>query len=69
MAAKKINLKELSILTKELFLAHYAEDLGRCFSYLYLDSVYLGTGELLLFDIDAIREHSKAFQDCSGSAA
>ena len=61
MAAKKIELEEVAALTKELFHAHYAGDLDKWFSYLCPDSVYLGTGEPLLFGGDAIREHFKGF--------
>ena len=61
MAVKKINLEEIAALTKELFHAHYAGDLERWFSYLCPDSIYLGTGEPLLFGGDAIREHFKGF--------
>lgn len=59
MAAKKIDLEEIAALTKALFHAHYAGDLDKWFSYLCPDSVYLGTGEPLLFGGDAIREHFK----------
>lgn len=61
MAAKKIELEEVAALTKELFHAHYAGDLDQWFSYLCPDSVYLGTGEPLLFGGDAIREHFNNF--------
>lgn len=61
MAAKKIELEEVAELTKELFHAHHAGDLDKWFSYLCPDSVYLGTGEPLLFGGDAIREHFKDF--------
>ena len=61
MAVKKIELEEVAALTKELFHAHYAGDLEQWFSYLCPDSVYLGTGEPLLFGGDAIREHFKGF--------
>ena len=61
MAAKKIDLEEIAALTKALFHAHYAGDLDKWFSYLCPDSVYLGTGEPLLFGGDAIREHFKGF--------
>lgn len=61
MATEKINLEEVAALTKELFHAHYAGDLDKWFSYLCPDSVYLGTGEPLLFGGDAIREHFKGF--------
>ena len=61
MAVKKIDLEEVAALTKELFHAHYAGELEKWFSYLCPDSVYLGTGEPLLFGGDAIREHFKGF--------
>lgn len=61
MAVEKINLEEIAELTKELFHAHYAGDLEQWFSYLCPDSVYLGTGEPLLFGGDAIRKHFKRF--------
>ena len=65
MAKEKINLEEIAALTKELFHAHYAGDLERWFSYLCPDSVYVGTGEPLLFGGDAIRLH---FKDFNGKA-
>lgn len=61
MAKEKINLEEATALTKELFHEHYAGNLERWFSYLCPDSVYLSTGEPLLFGGDAIREHFKGF--------
>ena len=61
MEKQKINLDEVALLTKELFHEHYAGNLERWFSYLCSDSVYLGTGEPLLFGGDAIREHFKGF--------
>ena len=62
MAKKKINLEEVAALTKELFHAHYAGEPEKWFSYLCKDSVYLGTGEPMLFGGDAIREHFKGFE-------
>lgn len=62
MAKKKINLEEVTALTKELFHAHYAGELEKWFSYLCTDSIYLGTGEPMLFGGDAIREHFKGFE-------
>ena len=59
---KQINLEEITALTKELFHAHYAGDLERWFDYLCPDSVYLGTGEPMLFGGSAIREHFKGFE-------
>ena len=59
---KQINLKEITALTKELFHAHYAGDLERWFDYLCPDSIYLGTGEPMLFGGSAIREHFKGFE-------
>ena len=61
MATEKINLEKVAALTKELFHAHYAGDLDKWFSYLCPDSVYLGTGEPLLFGGNTIREHFKGF--------
>ncbi len=58
---KKINLEEVAALTKRLFHAHYAGDLEQWFSYLCSDSIYLGTGEPMLFGGNAIREHFKGF--------
>ena len=59
---KQINLEEITALTKELFHAHYAGDLERWFDYLCPDSIYLGTGEPMLFGGSAIREHFKDFE-------
>ena len=59
---KQINLEEITALTKELFHAHYAGDLERWFDYLCPDSIYLGTGEPMLFGGSAIREHFKGFE-------
>lgn len=61
MAKEKINLEEVTALTRELFHEHYAGNLERWFSYLCPDSIYLGTGEPLLFGGDAIRENFKGF--------
>ena len=60
-AKEKINLEEITKLTKELFHAHYAGNLEHWFSYLCPESVYLGTGEPLLFGGDAIRKHFEVF--------
>ncbi|MBO5292150.1 MAG: LytTR family transcriptional regulator [Lachnospiraceae bacterium] len=57
MSKEKINLEELVALTKELFHAYYSGNLEPWFSYLCPDSVYLGTGEPILFGGDAIRNH------------
>lgn len=46
---KPINLEEITALTKELFHDHYTGDLERWFDYLCPDSIYLGTGEPMLF--------------------
>lgn len=62
MAKKKINIEEVTALTKELFHAHYAGKLEKWFSYLCTESLYLGTGEPMLFGGDAIREHFKGFE-------
>ncbi len=62
MATEKINLDEIIALTKELFHEYYAGEPERWFSYLCPDSIYLGTGEPLLFGGDAIRAHFKEFQ-------
>lgn len=62
MAVKKIELEEVAALTKELFHAHYAGKLEKWFSYLCTESLYLGTGEPMLFGGDAIREHFKGFE-------
>lgn len=61
MAKQKINLDEVAALTKELYHEHFAGNLDRWFFYLCSDSIYLGTGEPLLFGGDAIREHFKGF--------
>lgn len=66
MSKKKIDLEEITALTKELFHAHYEGDVDKWFSYLCKESVYIGTGEPLLFGGDAIREH---FKDFSGKQA
>lgn len=62
MAKKKIDPEEVAALTKEMFHAYYAGDLERWFSYLCPDSIYIGTGEPMLFGGDAIQSHFKAFQ-------
>lgn len=61
MEKKKIDLEEIAALTKELFHAHYEGNLDKWFSYLCKESIYIGTGEPLLFGGDAIREHFKVF--------
>ena len=62
MAKKKIDIAEVTALTKELFHANYAGEPERWFAYLCTESVYLGTGEPMLFGGDAIREHFKGFE-------
>ncbi len=62
MARKKIDLQEIVDLTRELFHAHYAGDVEHWFSYLCADSIYLGTGEPILFGGDAIKEHFKSYE-------
>ena len=62
MAKKKIDPEEVAALTKERCHAYYAGDLERWFSYLCPDSIYIGTGEPMLFGGDAIQSHFKAFQ-------
>lgn len=59
MIKEKINLEEVAALTKELFHEHYAGNPERWFAYLCPDSVYLGTGDPILFGGDVIREHFK----------
>lgn len=61
MAAKKIDLEELVLLTKELFHAHFAGDSDPWFSYLHPNSIYLGTGEPMLIGDKAILNHFKGF--------
>lgn len=60
---KKINLEEIASLTKNLFHAHYAGNPEQWFSYLCSDSIYLGTGEPMLFGDNAIQKHFKGFED------
>ncbi len=62
MAKEKINLEELTALTKEVFHAQYAGEPEKWFSYLCSDSIYLGTGEPLLLGGSAIRERFKGFE-------
>lgn len=59
MAKEKINLAEVADLTKELFHEYYAGNPAQWFSYLCPDSIYLGTGEPLLFGGNAIKAHFK----------
>ena len=61
MPKGRIDLEEIAALTKELFHAHFAGNPERWFSYLCKDSVYLGTGEPILFGRDAIQAHFKPF--------
>lgn len=61
MAKEKINLEEITALTKEIYHAQYAGEPEKWFIYLCPDSVYLGTGEPLLLGSDAIRERFKGF--------
>ncbi len=61
MVKEKINLEEITALTKELFHAQYAGKPELWFAYLCADSIYLGTGEELLFGGDAIRARFKGF--------
>ena len=62
MGKEKINLEEITALTKEVFHAQYAGEPEKWFRYLCPDSVYLGTGEPLLFGGSAIRERFKGFE-------
>ncbi len=59
---KKISLKEVAALAKTLFHAHYAGEPERWFSYLCGDSIYIGTGEPMLFGGSAIQEHFRGFK-------
>lgn len=65
MKNEKINLKEITALSKELFHAHYAGNPEQWFSYLCTDSVYLGTGEPVLFGGNTIQKHFKCFEGIS----
>lgn len=67
MKMRKIDLKEITELSKELFHAHYAGNPEKWFSYLCTESIYLGTGEPLLFGGDTIREHFKGFEGKSAN--
>ena len=58
---KQIHLEEISALTEELFHAYYAGDPEPWFAHLCSESVYLGTGEPLLFGGEAIRAHFQGF--------
>ena len=69
MAKKKIDIKEVTALTREMFHAYYRGDLERWFSYLCPDSIYIGTGEPILFGGDAIQSHFKSFQGQTAQVA
>lgn len=58
---EEINVEEIIMLTKELYHSQYEGKPEKWFDYLCSDSVYVGTGEPLLFGGDAIRERFKGF--------
>lgn len=62
MAKKKITKEEAAALTRKLFHFYYAGNLEPWFSYLCTDSVYIGTGEPILFGGDAIRKHFEHYE-------
>lgn len=62
MTKKEIHMEEIVGLTKALFHAYYTGDAQQWFAYLCPDSIYIGTGEPMLFGRDAIQSHFKAFQ-------
>lgn len=63
MEKEKIDLEEIVALSKELFHQYYAGNPKPWFSYLCKDSVYLGTGDPILFGAQAIEEHFSCFQE------
>lgn len=63
MTRDKIDLEQITSLSKELFHQYYSGELELWFSCLDKDSVYLGTGEPILFGKDVIIEH---FKHCQG---
>ena len=54
---KRIDPEQAARLTRELFHQQYRGNPEAWFAYLCPESVYLGTGEPLLFGGEAIREH------------
>lgn len=63
MAKEKINIEEAARLAQTLFHAQYDGHPEVWLSYLCSDSVYLGTGEPLLFGQDAIRKRFQVFSE------
>lgn len=63
MARKKIELKDVVELTKDLYHEYYSGNPEPWFSHLCNESIWIGNGEPLLFGGDAIRDH---FQKCQG---
>lgn len=58
---KRIDPEQAARLTRELFHQQYRGNPEAWFAYLCPESVYLGTGEPLLFGGEAIREHFAGF--------
>lgn len=65
MKKETIDLNELSTFVKKLFHSYYSGDPQPWLSLFCADSIYLGTGEPLLFGADAIQDHFKDFKDQS----
>lgn len=61
MPKKKMNAQAVVALIRDLFHSYYAGDLEPWFSHLCAESVYLGTGEPLLFGEKSIRRHFEKF--------
>ncbi len=60
MATKKRNTDEILMIAKNIFHTYYSGDLDYWFSFLCPQSIYLGTGEPMLFGADAIKLHFSA---------
>ena len=57
MKKKKIALDEVTALSKEMFHSYFSGDMEHWFSHLCSESLYMGTGEPMLFGGDAITRH------------
>ena len=57
MASEKLDPQTVTALVRDMFHSYYAGDLEPWFSHLCAESVYLGTGDPILFGGKSIRKH------------
>ena len=61
MASEKLDPQTVTALVRDMFHSYYAGDLEPWFSHLCAESVYLGTGDPILFGGKSIRKHFEKF--------